>query len=274
MQIIKIMKKNIIIGLWLLCVQIGLAQRHEVGAKIGLNSLVGDIGSSQLLPTFPNDLTKTPIHLGVSYKRNFNPYQGVKLSLGYHQLHFNDENAQEIYRQQRKSYGENEVFEAALTFEYNFYPINNELRQPMWSPYIFGGVSGLAMSVPTYHFVVTRSGSNYLITPTSIKNQRRFTAGIPFGIGLKYKMNTNWSIYGEATFRPTFSDDLDFNDIEKLPYSVEYQNINATDIPAATQVFENYINANKIGNLNSKDWLNSITIGISYSFGRPPCYCD
>ena len=30
----------------------------------------------------------------------------------------------------------------------------------------------------------------------------------------------------------------------------------------------------QIGNINSKDWVNTISIGLSYSFGRPPCYCD
>ena len=30
----------------------------------------------------------------------------------------------------------------------------------------------------------------------------------------------------------------------------------------------------QIGNINSKDWVNSVSIGLSYSFGRPPCYCD
>lgn len=35
----------------------------------------------------------------------------------------------------------------------------------------------------------------------------------------------------------------------------------------------NFIQNRSIGNINSKDWVNSMTLGISYSFGRPPCYC-
>ncbi|MGZ5211062.1 MAG: DUF6089 family protein [Kaistella sp.] len=25
--------------------------------------------------------------------------------------------------------------------------------------------------------------------------------------------------------------------------------------------------------MNSKDWVNTISLGLTYSFGRPPCYC-
>lgn len=71
-----------------------------------------------------------------------------------------------------------------------------------------------------------------------------FGFAIPFGAGLKYKFNYNWALFGEFMFRATNSDTLDYSD--------EYN----------------------LGNLNSKDWMNSMSLGLSYSFGRPPCYCQ
>jgi hypothetical protein len=37
---------------------------------------------------------------------------------------------------------------------------------------------------------------------------------------------------------------------------------------------DDYAKNSAIGNTNSKDWVNTISLGVSYSFGRPPCYCD
>ena len=42
-------------------------------------------------------------------------------------------------------------------------------------------------------------------------------------------------------------------------------------MPAAENAVKDYLNSKKRG--NSTDWLNSLVIGVSYSFGRPPCYC-
>ena len=35
----------------------------------------------------------------------------------------------------------------------------------------------------------------------------------------------------------------------------------------------NFIQNRFIGNINSKDWVNVMTLDMSYSFGRPPGYC-
>ena len=255
------------------------AQRHEVDFKIGTANIIGDIGKTNYIQIFPENITsEIPIHIGASYKRNFNPYQGIKFTLGYHHIYHSDTNAKESYRKNRRTSFSNNILEGAVAFEYNFFPINNELRESMWSPYIFIGISGLWYNQPSYSFIVkensSSSGNNYTITLQTQKFIKKFSGGVPFGIGIKYKFNYNWAIYGELTFRPTFTDDLDYNNIEHADYKVSYSNIPNANLPNAVQAFDNFINANKIGNLNSKDWLNSISLGVSYSFGRPPCYCD
>ena len=86
-------------------------------------------------------------------------------------------------------------------------------------------------------------GISGLMFNTTLKGNK-FGFAIPFGAGLKYKFNYNWALFGEFMFRATNSDTLDYSD--------EYN----------------------LGNLNSKDWMNSMSLGLSYSFGRPPCYCQ
>lgn len=86
-------------------------------------------------------------------------------------------------------------------------------------------------------------GISGLMFNTTLEGNQ-FGFAIPFGAGLKYKFNYNWALFGEFMFRATNSDTLDYSDQYNL------------------------------GNLNSKDWMNSMSLGLSYSFGRPPCYCQ
>ena len=88
-------------------------------------------------------------------------------------------------------------------------------------------------------------------------------------------------------FRPTVSDAIDYSNFDKSDIKLTYNK----DILASANSFrsllqtgdyldeskkraDEFINANAIGNPNSKDWVNTISFGVSYSFGRPPCYCQ
>ncbi len=109
---------------------------------------------------------------------------------------------------------------------------------------------------------------------------------IPFGLGLKYKFNYNWAISAEAMFRYTFSDQLDYSELTDKDLQPTY---NADILSPATGTSllqtgvyystakerENeFLKNRQVGDPNSNDWINSVTLGITYSFGRPPCYCD
>lgn len=271
------MKQVSIIGLFSCCALLN-AQRHEVGMRMGTSNVVGDIGKTSYIQSRSYGVTRTPLIIGGNYKMNFNPYQGVRLSVSYMYIDFDDMKAKERYRNLRGSFDTNEILETSLTFEYNFFSVNNQMKRAssMWSPYIFAGVSGLWYEIPRYSFTVTqnRTTKSYAVRHKAEEKGGRFSVGIPLGIGIKYKFSYNWAVYGELTFRPTFTDELDYNNVENTDYTVEYLGISTNDKPMAVQAFEDYIKTLKIGNLNSKDWLNSISVGVSYSFGRPPCYCD
>ena len=111
------------------------------------------------------------------------------------------------------------------------------------------------------------SASNVQVSYTQ---EKAFTMGIPFGVGLKYKFNYNWALSGEFTFRPTFSDQVDYSMLKNEDVTVKKTALNDENTAAVVQDF---INQRTIGNPNSKDWINSATLILSYSFGRPPCYC-
>jgi long-subunit fatty acid transport protein len=63
-------------------------------------------------------------------------------------------------------------------------------------------------------------GRTYNLIPYNVQakyiQDKTFTMGLPFGVGLKYKFNYNWALSGEFTFRPTFSDQVDYSELKKV----------------------------------------------------------
>lgn len=259
-------------------------QRHEVGVQGGLTNLVGDIGRTGYILQKPFGDISTyglPVYAGVIYRMNFNPYQTLRFNVGYSNIQFSDAYAKEAYRKQRRGSngnylaGTNTVYNADVQFEYNFFPVNNE-QKGMLSPYIFGGIGGIAFSNRrvTIHTDLIDSG----ISPIETELYTDVKASIPFGAGLKYKFNYNWALFGEFKFRYTTTDNIDYSKIAaKNVRMVDVNNkgIKESNLTPEQISYRNaFIEAQHIGNINSKDWINAVTIGLSYSFGRPPCYCD
>jgi len=267
-SILKMNKKATYILIALFCF-LGLkAQRHEIGVQMGMSNLVGDIGRTNYILQKPIGNVSDvglPFYGGIMYRMNFNPYQTVRLNLGFNNIQFDDRYAKEDYRRMRKLWGTNSVFSADLLFEYNFLPVNEEQRS-MISPYIFAGVSGLYMNASKPELTIASASD----VKVKYAQENIFTMGLPFGIGLKYKFNYNWAISGEFTFRPTFSDQVDYSMLKDSDVSVTKTALNQEQTNAVVQDF---IYQRNIGNPNSKDWINSATLILSYSFGRPPCYC-
>lgn len=299
------MKRLIFYCIVLICSFAGIhsvkAQRHEIGLQLGVSNLVGDIGRTNYFLQKPilNDLSQmgVPINLGILYRMNLNPYQTLRFNLGYHNVQFDDRVAKENYRRYRQLHGTNSIYEADIIFEYNFFPVNEE-HQSMLSPYVFGGLGGMYANVAQamLNNDFNRDASGNAIAPTNTsdfvttakyQSAKKFTMAIPFGVGLKYKFNYNWALSGEVTFRPTFSDALDYSVIDNSDVKMNFNKDilapgantkslleSGAFLDEANRRKDDFIKDRQIGNTNSKDWINSVSLILSYSFGRPPCYCD
>ena len=298
------MKKNIIVIFAILIGNLfAFAQRHEIGIQLGTSNLVGDIGKTKYLNPFPNNLDNIsnegiPFYGAIMYRMNLNPYQSLRFRFAYNHLQFHDKYAQEYYRQNRGLSGQNSLYELSAIFDYNFLPVNEE-QKSMLSPYIFGGLSGIVYSSSqitaandfkrdTFGKAFKPNTEQDFVTDFVYgKSASKFSLAIPFGVGLKYKFNYNWAIFGEFMFRPTFTDDIDYSKLETSSVSMTYNkdilaSANSTKsllqtepfLTVAKQRVDDYLKSRNVGNINSKDWFNTISLGISYSFGRPPCYCQ
>lgn len=275
-------------------------QRHEVGVQLGMSNLVGDIGRTNYILQRPvlNNISDygIPFYGGILYRMNFNPYQTVRFNFGVSTIQFIDALAKETYRRNRQLSGTNSIIEADLIFEYNFFPVNDE-QKSLLSPYIFGGIGGLYANVTQVSIEndfrrdaggVAQAPVNDedFVTTQTYNAGKKISMAIPFGVGLKYKFNYHWALFGEFMFRPTFSDSIDYSMIDEKDAKVTYNKdiLSGTStksllqeepyVKVAEQRAADFLQSRQIGNINSKDWVNSVTLGLSYSFGRPPCYCE
>ncbi len=296
------MNKKLLLGLLAIVVSSTClkAQRHELGVRFGMSSLVGDIGRTNYLMQAPLDRISDnglPLYGGIIYRMNFNPYQTLRFDLGYSHIQFDDRVAKEEYRRNRKMWGNNNLLEANAIFEYNFFPVNNEQQRGMISPYIFAGIGAMMYDVTqaTLKHDFRRDADGVAQVPVneldfSTKAEyhtgKKVTAYVPLGVGLKYKFNYNWAISAEVMVRPTFTDQLDYSvlyekDI-KSTYNTDILAPNTNTSLLQTDYYyavskereKEFLKNRKMGDDNGKDWVNSVTLGLTYSFGRPPCYCD
>lgn len=299
-----VMKNRKLMLFFLLLVAVGWrAQRHELGVRAGISHLVGDVGRTDYLfqvPILKDKGLGVPLYGGIVYRRNLNPYQSLRVNLGYSSVQFDDAYSKEQYRRNRKLRGSNSGFEADVLFEYNFYPVNNE-HKGMLSPYIFGGVGLMVYGARTLTFKndfarnpatgqilpVKEDGLyDFTTTPTLSGVENKMIMSVPFGAGLKLKFNYNWVLSGEFTFKPTFSDGLDYGTVDnrdvRFIYSKDVVQPGTNHSVLQQQPYtvqakervEKYLKDKNIGNSNSKDWINSVTLTVTYSFGKPPCYCN
>lgn len=267
------------------------AQRNEVGISIGRANIIGDIGKTDYIEIFPMDRYRIPISLGVLYRYNLDNRQSLRLNLIYNRVYFDDEKASEDYRFKRKISGSNTIFETSVLFEYYFFDIN-DIKYSGSSPYIFAGVGGYGFYDRKYTINHTRA-KNYdgsyrdplnfqdFVTEENYKKSMKFDFNIPFGVGYKFKIKYDWLLSLEIGARYTFQDNLDYSSIKNKNITInidpQLNNISTVDPKLKNEI--NRRNAKIIGKhqtgntYKSNDWYLIWGINLTYTFGRPPCYC-
>ncbi len=158
--------------------------RMEVGAGIGMMSYEGDFNGSILSNMQPT--------ASVVLRRLFNPYMGVRLAASYGKLKGSSKDVKTYmpdYVETPYDFS-NTLIDVSATYEYNFWPYGtgNDYRgAKRLTPFVFGGIGATC---------VTGGGSV-------------FTANVPIGLGVKYKVAQRVNLGIEWTAHFSLSDKLD-----------------------------------------------------------------
>ena len=171
-----------------------LEYRMEIGVGAGLVTYVGDFNESIVKHAQPM--------ANVLLRRVINPYMGLKLDVGYGRLKGSSANASTHY----PAYAltpyvfDRHLVNASIVYEYNFWPYGTgrDYRgAKRLTPFLLGGVG---------------------MTGVFDNSTNVFTAHIPLGMGVKYKLAERVNIALLWAMHFSLSDQLDG---VKDPYAVK-----------------------------------------------------
>ncbi len=277
--------KNLLILTLGLFFSLSMAQRHEIGIFAGGANVIGDIGKSNYINPLPVSYgseklsDRVPFAFGAIYRFNFNPYMGVRFNGIYSRVVGADASAPEEYKRERDYAYKNNIIEASLVFEYNLFDINDKDGKKH-SPYIFGGVGAFMFDKALYtaNHTFLRDQNGVIVDPPTIdtelasrtEKETKFT--VPFGVGYKYKYRGSFVISAEVGFRYTMTDNLDYSFANESDFT--FNSEPGLDEQEVIQLNSNIIKSRQVGNMSNNDWYVFTGITLTYTFGRPPCYCD
>lgn len=168
--------------------------RMEVGAAVGLMGYHGDFNGS---------LTKNLQPMGSLVARYiFNPYMGLKANVSYGMLKGSSADVKTWYPDYREtpSSFSNKLVDLDVVYEYNFWPYGTgrDYRgAKRLTPYLLLGLGG-----------------------TFVKTEQKnvFTANLPIGVGVKYKVGARVNVGLEWAMHFSLNDELDG---VKDPYGIK-----------------------------------------------------
>ena len=169
--------------------------RMEIGAGVGTVSYEGDFNGNVLKNMQPM--------FSALWRYNFDPYKDLRLSATYGKLKGSSKDVDTYYPDyatEEYSFNRN-LLDVSLVFEYNFWPYGTgrDYRgAKRLTPYIYGGIGATLAS---------GGGSKSV-----------FTANVPIGLGVKYKLNERMNLGLDWGIHFSLSDELDG---VKDPYQVK-----------------------------------------------------
>ena len=186
--------------------------RMEIGAGVGMMSYEGDFNGSILKNMQPM--------ASLVLRRVFNPYMGLTGSYG--KLKGSSKDVQTYYPDYQEQVYDfsNTLVDVSLVYEYNFWPYGTgqDYRgAKRITPFVFGGL-----------------GATY----ASGNDDNVFTANIPIGLGVKYKIGERLNLGLEWAIHFSLSDELDG---VKDPYGIKSTGLfKNTDCYSALQLTLTY----------------------------------
>lgn len=168
--------------------------RMEIGGGVGLVNYEGDFNGNVL-----KDMSPMASLVG---RYNFDPYKDLRFTVGYGKLKGSSKDVKTYYPDfETVEFRFNRsLMDASLVFEYNFWPYGTgrDYRgAKSLTPYIYGGLGA----------TVVWGG----------ETKNVFTANVPLGLGLKYKVSERVNVGIDWGIHFSLSDDLDG---VKDPYGV------------------------------------------------------
>ena len=262
-------------------------QYNSVGFSLNAMNYFGDVVPVTNFTSLRFGATR--VGAGVSITRRFYPRLSGRFGLSYGRISGDDSKAADPndpdarFRYNRNMSFRNDILEASAVAVFDLIENrNNYLKRPDFVPYVFAGVAGF------YHNPKGLVGDNApssltkgsYVALADLKTEGQATAygqtqfAIPFGGGIRYRINRNFDASLEIGWRKTFTDYIDdvggkYADVKTLtPGSQRYFGNGITR--SQTGDFANFTNpSSQRGDKGNKtDWY--IVTGVTLNYILTP----
>ncbi|NVK50354.1 MAG: outer membrane beta-barrel protein [Cyclobacteriaceae bacterium] len=221
-----------------------LAQKYEIGGGLGTTAYTGDILRKI-------DLDHLGLHGTLFGKRNFDNVWSLRVGISAGTLRATDSvRPLDLPAERRDARFRGGVLEGSAVMEFNFLDFLRNDSEFFWSPYAFFGIG-------YSHFFM--KGNTFAYNASEGYNLGSVV--IPFGGGIKYRINDRWTLQVEAGIRATFTDYIDKIDGSTPPIP-RFQDPANPDIPYGIN----------FGNPYDKDWYYFLGVSLSYTIQSTKCY--
>lgn len=260
------------------------AQRYEVGINGAATGYMGDLNTS-------NPFYFKNFGGGLFVKYNLDPTWGIKLSANHLLISGEDQDFDNSFQQLRHLKFRNQITELALAADFNFWTYFNSKHRSRLTPYISVGLAVLKHDPYIFydeHKIKLRPLKLEYDDANNSQLYPNWNVAIPLSLGLKYRLNSTWSIGAGINYRVAFTDYLDNVSqyyATAVPADITFPNVRVGS-PGEERLFDvndwTYLadlSNNLSGNAGSargdgrnKDSYMTAGITLTYTIFDPNCY--
>lgn len=236
----------------------------EAGIGLGTSLYDGDLSKPNRL----DRLGDMNLSGGGFVRYNVNNYLTARFSVNVGKLSAADDSEERI---RNLSFTSN-IWEFALTAEWNILGYEPYNLERVFSPFLFAGVALFKFNPQAVY-----EGQTYDLQPLGTEGQgladfpdrdlyNLTQLSIPFGIGVKYALNDQWNLGFETGVRYTFTDYLD--DVSKTypGQAILLENRGATAAALSDRSGQDYAGGRARGNDTVNDFYFFTALTLSYNF--------
>ena len=258
-------------------------QYNSVGVSLNAMNYFGDLVPKPSISSLRFGATRP--NIGLSISRRLYPRVTGRLALAYGRLLGDDAKSAEAsdpeqrFRRNRNMNFRNDILELSAVGIVDLIENRNTyLKRPDFVPYVFGGIAGFYHN-PKGEYTDGRfvslqplgtEGQNVAGSDKKPYSKAQFS--IPFGAGVRYRINRNFDASLEIGFRKTFTDYLDDVSTEYAgvdlgtPEANYFGGFGSNSITASTAgEFSGFgKKGGKRGTANEDDWYVQTGISLNY----------
>lgn len=249
----------------------------EVGPHFGGTAYLGDLNVWRNLTQWEwKEFNQFHYDVGAVVRYNHDSRWSFRLDYSY--LHLRAADSVAAWRPESCLNFKTTAHDLSLMVEFNFLDYYTGKNDKGFSPYIFGGISGLMYQVQpftgdetldAYYFTDLQATEGYdAFGVATEKGTPNYSISIPFGLGLKISLSEHLATTVEWRMHYTFTDYLD-NVSGNYPAShatADDSQGNTYDFTDPTGTFsEGY----QRGNARNNDWFGMLNLSLTWKFVLP-----